>query len=664
MVAKSVEETLAEWDTDGCTLRADSSIPIEPGSVLILRVWPSGEIGVGDSVYAPRPATCGMTDEELARAIAAALTDTDLVVVNEAVDHSPFYARDAMQTLKRRGRLQSLAEWFLNGVEPEDQRPIMFTAEHDSDASAEDESVADSERQSELFHTASDFGVRVMEDERTPSMRRKKSPACNIDESPLRLVAVLLDVAVDTEARTVVKVAKRRSVKNIMPTKIIVQVGAVVVQNDDEDRTLTVEGSARSLFELEVDIPEFERDANDGLLPLSRTADGCDFSLTWFLYRVLKGALEKEAALVRTIGTKSRWYIRKGVEKKVLAHMAVCTSDVLKQTLLIQQKRSWQKADSDKTSVTILLSAGKLASGDEAPTLAYVNAQLEKLRNDDESVIICSQGESREQKATVHSPARPSLSRKAEARATRSDVEIADMHLMHLYKNNHTTNAYFHSFDKNFLSIMKDHLCQTEEGKNALRGLPRNAFSHGTVVLPQGFFPASFEAPGWKDRFPANTPHRPGERSSCPPGTDSRPPKPAVTAPPPLSSPLERIAAAVEARVASRVELCRMTFFKRDPHGRHGIETRPQETIYQHLQRLKDDDPVSYGWLLEVPESENDELSYEVQLSDDGSRTITQNNLYKVTLASLINDANVTTPLTVTIVAQTKKPAVCRRAAL
>ena len=210
MVAKSVEETLAEWDTDGCTLRADSSIPIEPGSVLILRVWPSGEIGVGDSVYAPRPATCGMTDEELARAIAAALTDTDLVVVNEAVDHSPFYARDAMQTLKRRGRLQSLAEWFLNGVEPEDQRPIMFTAEHDSDASAEDESVADSERQSELFHTASDFGVRVMEDERTPSMRRKKSPACNIDESPLRLVAVLLDVAVDTEARTVVKVAKRR----------------------------------------------------------------------------------------------------------------------------------------------------------------------------------------------------------------------------------------------------------------------------------------------------------------------------------------------------------------------------------------------------------------------------------------------------------------------
>ena len=107
-----------------------------------------------------------------------------------------------------------------------------------------------------------------------------------------------------------------------------------------------------------------------------------------------------------------------------------------------------------------------------------------------------------------------------------------------------------------------------------------------------------------------------------------------------------------------------MTFFKRDPHGRHGIETRPQETIYQHLQRLKDDDPVSYGWLLEVPESENDELSYEVQLSDDGSRTITQNNLYKVTLASLINDANVTTPLTVTIVAQTKKPAVCRRAAL
>jgi hypothetical protein len=124
------------------------------------------------------------------------------------------------------------------------------------------------------------------------------------------------------------------------------------------------------------------------------------------------------------------------------------------------------------------------------------------------------------------------------------------------------------------------------------------------------------------------------------------------------------MAAAIEARASvtvSREELCFTTNFKRSPHGRFGIKTEPNETIHQHALRLRNDDLDTFGCLFEAPESDSDELSYKVQLSDGGSRTLTQQNLSHVTLASLISDPTVTAPLTIDIVVQKKRPQVRRR---
>ena len=269
MVA-SVEEIWQQWDDEGCTLRAGCTISIENDSELVLRVWSSGQIGVGNCAYAPQLVKCGMPDEELRGAIAAALAGTDLVVVDDTAGYSPFYARDETQNLRRRGT-QSLEKWSLSGVEPDDQQPIKLTADGDESNAGHEYEGSDSERaEGELFHVASRLGLRVIASS-TGQRKRKKSGIA--DEL---LVAVLLDVAVDTQARTVAKAAKsgRRSANNVSPTKIIVRFGAVVVQNDDDDKTLTVEGSAKPLVILEVDMPEFERngDSNE-FLPVSKTVD-------------------------------------------------------------------------------------------------------------------------------------------------------------------------------------------------------------------------------------------------------------------------------------------------------------------------------------------------------------------------------------------------------
>jgi len=92
-----------------------------------------------------------------------------------------------------------------------------------------------------------------------------------------------------------------------------------------------------------------------------------------------------------------------------------------------------------------------------------------------------------------------------------------------------------------------------------------------------------------------------------------------------------------------------MLLLDRDDLGTFAIETVGHESIYDHLVRFHGRDHVSCELLLELPESEEEELVFEVRLSGEVFRTITAEQCRVVMLQELINDVNVTTPLTIRI---------------
>jgi hypothetical protein len=112
---------------------------------------------------------------------------------------------------------------------------------------------------------------------------------------------------------------------------------------------------------------------------------------------------------------------------------------------------------------------------------------------------------------------------------------------------------------------------------------------------------------------------------------------------------MERMAACLERQHPPRADSCKMLLFDRDDLGTFAIGTVGHESIYDHLVRFHLSDQDSCEQLLELPECEDEELVFEVRLSGEVFRTITAEQCHVVRLQDLIDDVNVTTPLTIRI---------------
>jgi hypothetical protein len=245
-------------------------------------------------------------------------------------------------------------------------------------------------------------------------------------------------------------------------------------------------------------------------------------------------------------------------------------------------------------------------------------------------------------------PAAAPLSKKAVASATRTNSSLAQSLVSAMFENDSALNPYYHAFHAEYIRRLVDYLCNDPSGKAALALCSTGQFARGAVIPPANFFPDSADEL-FKSLFAAGVPACPGPRGSLPPGSDRRPQTLRATVSTKPQSALDRIADCLERQHPPRADCCKTLFFDREELGKFAIETVGHESIYDHLVRFHLSDQDSCKLLLELPESEAEELVFEVRLSDKEFRTITAEQCHVVRLQDLIDDVNVTTPLTIRI---------------
>ena len=353
---------------------------------------------------------------------------------------------------------------------------------------------------------------------------------------------------------------------------------------------------------------------------------------------------DKDPVVAATIGKRATWFFRRAARLEVQQSEAV--TDTLALLEIITSKKG-------KDHITMLLSPGSMGVGDVAYTKQQLDTRLASLlaaadegASDSDQPEFYSQGHANA--VSLMPPAAASLSKKAMGSASRTDASLAQALVLAMFENDDAQNQYYHALHAEYIRRLVDYLCQHPSGKAALSQCTRGQFARGAVSPPTDFFPDS-EDPLFKSLFEPGVPASPGARGSLPPNADGRPQtlRATVSAKPP--SAMERMAACLERQHPPRADSCKMLLLDRDDLGTFAIETVGHESIYDHLVRFHGRDHVSCELLLELPESEEEELVFEVRLSGEVFRTITAEQCRVVMLQELINDVNVTTPLTIRI---------------
>lgn len=356
---------------------------------------------------------------------------------------------------------------------------------------------------------------------------------------------------------------------------------------------------------------------------------------------------DKDPDVAATIGQRATWFVRRAARIDVQQSEAVTDTPTLQEIILNSKKPH------GKDYITMLLSPGRMGVGDVAYTKQQLETRLASLLaaadedgSDSEQFMPYSQNHANA--AILLPPGPASLSKKAAASASRTNASLAQSLVSAMFENDSALNPYYHAFHAEYIRRLVDYLCQDPLGKAALAQCTPGQFARGAVSPPADFFPDS-EDEVFKSLFAPGAPACPGLRASLPPNADGRPQTLRATVSTKPQSALDRMAACLERQHPPRADSCKMLLFDRDDLGTFAIGTVSHESIYDHLARFHSRDQASCEQLLELPESEDEELVFEVRLSDEVFRTITAEQCRVVTLQELIDDVNVTTPLTIRI---------------